>query len=115
MRLMGRQKEDYIGGRISESLRLRLNEITRKHGPGDTTMLDDALCALADYVELEGSYRRPMMMTFDEEADAFQRQQVAEGKEPTPMMRSLVGRVRKKIESKAPPAGGDKASRAGHK
>jgi hypothetical protein len=110
---MGRQKEGFIGGRIGDQLRARLSEITRRHGPSDTTMLEDALNALADYVEIKGSYVRPMKMVFDEEADAYERQLVAEGKEPTPMVKRLVSGAKKAAADKDPAPG--KPSRAENK
>ncbi len=75
------KKSATIGSRLSPLLRHRLNEITRRYGPVDATMLQDALSALADYVEAAGKYARPIKMVFDHEADQFA-QQVAEEQAP---------------------------------
>lgn len=69
-REMGRQKNGFIGGRIGEILRGRLNKIAADYGVNDTRMLDDALSALANYVEASGRYRRPMAMVYDADAAA---------------------------------------------
>jgi hypothetical protein len=106
LRDMGRTKGGYIGGRIGEKLRSRLDEIERKHGPKDTTMLEDALSALADYVEKTGAYRRPMMMIFDADADEFHRFRVAEGSGPAVVGAAATRRLRKEEQERAgkPPA-----------
>lgn len=110
---MGRQKGGYIGGRIGDQLRARLDEISRQYGPADTRMLEDALSALADYVEINRAYKRPIKMVFDSDADTYERQLVAEGKEPTPLVKTLVSRAKEVIESKE--AAGGKPSGAGRK
>lgn len=61
---MSDKKSAKIGGRLPPELRTRLNAIEQHYGPSDTTMLSDALTALADYVEQNGAYRRPMRMIF---------------------------------------------------
>lgn len=56
------KKSGAINGRISGGLRARLDAISERHGVGDATMLEDALTALADFVEKSGRYERPMNM-----------------------------------------------------
>ena len=63
---MGEKKSGFIGGKIHPELRKRLNAITRRYGPGDTVLLEDALSALAAMVERERRYLRPMRMDWDE-------------------------------------------------
>lgn len=72
------KKGGAINGRISTELRGRLTRITERWGPNDTTMLEDALSALADYVDRHGSYERPMRMDLDTERIAHDRQLAAE-------------------------------------
>lgn len=62
-------KTSSIGGRISDDLRRRLTAITERYGPVDTRLLEDALTALADFVEAEGRYVRPVRMVA---GDAFE-------------------------------------------
>lgn len=73
------KKTSAINARISDDLRGRLSEISRRYGPNDSTMVEDALSALADCVERAGKYLRPMKMTFDEEAASLARSLAAEG------------------------------------
>lgn len=75
---MAPKKAARIGSRIDPKLRTRLDEISRRYGPNDSTMLEDALTALADYVEKNNSYRRPVMMVFDAETDEKDRLKFAE-------------------------------------
>ena len=62
---MAQQKAGFIGGRINGPLRIRLTRINERFGPSDTVMLEDALSALANYVERHGKYERPMRMDLD--------------------------------------------------
>jgi hypothetical protein len=72
------KKTSAINARISDDLRGRLSEISRRYGPNDSTMVEDALSALADCVERSGKYLRPMKMMLDEDADSFARSLAAE-------------------------------------
>lgn len=62
---MSDKKDGRIGGRLPAGLRERLDAIVKTYGPMDSTMLEDALTALADYVERNKAYRRPMRMIYD--------------------------------------------------
>ncbi|MBC7367550.1 MAG: hypothetical protein H7343_12215 [Undibacterium sp.] len=64
----GPKKSNSIGSRLTPELRARLDEINRRYGTADATMAVDALTALADYVEREQRYVRPMVMLRAEEA-----------------------------------------------
>lgn len=105
---MGRQKEGYIGGRIGEPLRARLDEIARRFGPADTTMLEDALSALCDYVEANSAYRRPMKIVFDADLEAHISMRAAEGK-------SVATRLTQKGRETLAAKDAEAASRAGRK
>lgn len=63
---MSDKKTGTINGRLSAGLRQRLDAISRRHGTSDAVMLEDALGALADMVEREKRYLRPMRMDWDE-------------------------------------------------
>lgn len=56
------KKSGRITGRIPGNLRARLDKIAQAHGVTDAKMVEDALEALADYVEFSGGYHRPMKM-----------------------------------------------------
>lgn len=56
------KKTGAINGRISGTLRKRLDAIFDKHRVTDAQMLEDALTALADHVEAAGKYEWPMKM-----------------------------------------------------
>lgn len=62
MRDEAAKKTGTINGRISAQLRARLDAIYTKHAVSDSEMLQDALNALANYVEKAGGYHRPMRM-----------------------------------------------------
>ena len=72
------KKTGAINARISSELRGRLSEISRRYGPNDATMVEDALSSLADCVERSGKYLRPMKMMFDEDDDSFAQSLAAE-------------------------------------
>ena len=73
------KKTGTINGRISGELRARLDAIYARHAVGDSEMLQDALTALADYVESMGRYLRPVVMNYDDSAANLH---VAEDQEP---------------------------------
>ncbi|HEX2101464.1 MAG TPA: hypothetical protein VHF69_12410 [Candidatus Synoicihabitans sp.] len=81
---MAGKKSATIGGRIDGELRERLDRITRRFAVTDAAMLDDALTALADYVESRGRYERPMAMIFDEERSSLL---AAAAEDPPPKIR----------------------------
>lgn len=56
------KKTGRISARISGKLRARIDAINEKHGTSDVRLAEDALTALADYVELQGRYERPVRM-----------------------------------------------------
>lgn len=63
---MAGKKSATIGARISDDLRRRLDDISVRYRVSDAAMLEDALTALADYVESRGKYEWPMSMVYDE-------------------------------------------------
>lgn len=67
---MAGKKTATIGSRINPLLRERLDRIAQRYRVTDAAMLDDALTALADYVESRGKYEWPMAMVYDEERAA---------------------------------------------
>jgi hypothetical protein len=98
---MEEKKGGTVNARIGTDLRRRLDEISRRWGPTDSTMVQDALSALADYVETSGKYQRPMKMVFDVDADEFQRLQAAEGKAPSVAASAAIRRLGREEKERA--------------
>jgi predicted transcriptional regulator len=59
---MSDKRTGSISARVAPALKSRLEKISDYFGVPPTRMIEDALEALADYVEREGRYRRPMRM-----------------------------------------------------
>lgn len=74
-------KIGHISARLSQELRTRITAINNAYGTSDAGLLEDALSALADYVEGRGGYKRPIKIVFDAETAELLRFAVAEGAE----------------------------------
>ena len=61
---MDEKKSGTIAARIGADLQKRLEAVSHRHGVSNTMMVEDALSALADLVEREHRYIRPMRMEF---------------------------------------------------
>ena len=59
---MREKKTAAVNTRVEPRLKERLDHITERFGVSITTQVEDALSALADYVERIGKYERPMRM-----------------------------------------------------
>lgn len=68
-KLMG-GKTGHISARISEPLRARITAINDVYGTNDAGLLEDAMSALADYVERRGGYKRPICVVHADEVPA---------------------------------------------
>lgn len=116
---MGLKKTATINGRIGPVLRARLDDIIERHGVTDTQMLEDALHALADYVEARKTYLRPMAMVHDEEKAAAWRAAAEEraafaAQEPTSAIDELARQAAAAAKHKPPPAGKPRKASSGN-
>lgn len=68
----------FIGGRITPSLRARLDRIHAKQGTTDAILLADSLEAICNYSESRGFFERPIRVVFDADAASHERLMVAE-------------------------------------
>ena len=108
------KKSATIGGRLPAELRKRLDDIEKNYGVTDTTMLADALTALADYVEQQGAYRRPMQMILAGEVLPLAGEGPQRSYQGKPTAEAVAAAVAL-LEAKTRAASEDRASHAPHK